>query len=84
MNFHTKITEEETRRKRRLASFGYRADILVENEIIIEIKSIERLAPIHFLQIMTYLKLGHFKLGLLINFNEVLLKSGLRRIVNGY
>jgi len=63
---------------------GYRADILVENEIIIEIKSIEQLAPIHFLQVMTYLKLGHFKLGLLINFNEVLLKTGLRRIVNGY
>lgn len=63
---------------------GYRADILVENEIIIEIKSIERLAPIHFLQIMTNLKLGHFKLGLLINFNEVLLKSVLKRIVNGY
>lgn len=52
---------------------GYRCDILVENEILIEIKSIERLAPIHFLQIMTYLKMGHFKLGLLINFNEVFL-----------
>ena len=61
---------------------GYRIDLLVEHKVIVEIKSVEALADIHTAQLLTYLKLKNLKLGLLINFNEVLLKNGLRRIVN--
>ncbi len=61
---------------------GYRIDLLVENKLVIEIKSVDSLNDIHLAQTLTYLKLGNYKLGLLINFNEVLLKSGIRRIVN--
>ncbi|MBS7230485.1 GxxExxY protein [Flavobacterium psychroterrae] len=61
---------------------GYRIDILVENKLIIEIKSVESLSIKHLAQTLTYLKLGNYKLGLLINFNEVLLKNGIRRVVN--
>ncbi|MBZ9650485.1 GxxExxY protein [Psychroflexus montanilacus] len=62
----------------------YSIDLLVENKIIIEIKSVEVLADIHTAQLLTYLKLKDLKLGLLINFNEVLLKNGLKRVLNGY
>ncbi|RKS01135.1 GxxExxY protein [Flavobacterium sp. 102] len=61
---------------------GYRIDLLVENKLVMEIKSVDSLNDIHLAQTLTYLKLGNYKLGLLINFNEVLLKSGIRRIVN--
>ncbi len=61
---------------------GYRIDLLVENKVIIEIKSIETLAPVHFAQVLTYLKLANLKLGLLINFNTKLLKEGIHRVVN--
>ena len=61
---------------------GFRADLIVENKVIIEIKSIESLAPVHFKQVITYLKITKFKLGLLINFNEYLLKDGIKRIAN--
>jgi GxxExxY protein len=61
---------------------GYRIDLLVENKLVIEIKSVDSLNDIHLAQTLTYLKLGNYKLGLLINFNEVLLKKGVRRIVN--
>lgn len=61
---------------------GYRVDLLVENKFIIELKSVESLCEIHLAQTLTYLKLGNYKLGLLINFNEVLLKNGIRRVVN--
>ena len=61
---------------------GYRVDLLVEKKFVIEIKSVESLNEIHLAQTLTYLKLGNYKLGLLINFNEVLLKNGIRRIVN--
>ena len=61
---------------------GYRVDLLVENKFIIELKSVESLSEIHLAQTLTYLKLGNYKLGLLINFNEVLLKNGIRRVVN--
>jgi GxxExxY protein len=63
---------------------GYRIDLLIEDKVIIEIKSVESLADIHTAQLLTYLKLKDLKLGLLINFNEVLLKTGIRRILNGY
>ncbi len=61
---------------------GYRIDIIVENKVIIEIKSVDILAPIHTAQILTYLKLRNIKLGLLINFNSVRLVDGLKRIAN--
>jgi len=61
---------------------GYRVDLLVEKKLVIEIKSLESLNDIHLAETLTYLKLGNYKLGLLINFNEVLLKSGIRRVVN--
>lgn len=62
---------------------GYRIDLLVENKVVIEIKSVEALNDVHLAQILTYLKLGDYKLGLLINFNEALLKHGIRRVING-
>ena len=62
---------------------GFRADLLIENKLIVELKSIESLAPVHYKQMLTYLKLSGIKLGLLINFNEELLKTGIGRIING-
>jgi len=61
---------------------GYRIDMLIENKVILEIKSIENLAPVHFAQTLTYLKLSDKRLGLLINFNVNILKEGIHRIVN--
>jgi GxxExxY protein len=61
---------------------GYRIDLLVERKVVIEIKSVEALNDVHFSQTLTYLKLGKFKLGLLINFNVTLLKEGIKRIIN--
>ena len=61
---------------------GYRIDLLVENKVIVEIKSVDALADIHTAQLLTYLKLKDLKLGLLINFNSVRVVDGLKRIVN--
>lgn len=61
---------------------GFRADLIVENKVIIELKSIEAIAPVHPKQLLTYLKITGLKLGLLINFNEKLIKNGITRIVN--
>ncbi len=61
---------------------GFRADLIVENKVIIEIKSFETIAPVHPKQLLTYLKLTDLKLGLLINFKEPLIKTGITRIVN--
>jgi len=60
---------------------GYRIDLLVENTIVIEIKSVDALADIHLSQILTYLKLSGCKLGLLINFNVAHLKEGIKRVI---
>lgn len=62
---------------------GYRIDLVVENKLVIETKSVDTLNDIHLAQTLTYLKLGKYKLGLLINFNVVLLKEGIKRIING-
>jgi len=62
---------------------GFRADIIVNQKLIIEIKSVRKLEDVHFKQLLTYLKLTNYKLGLLINFNEVLLKDGFKRVING-
>jgi GxxExxY protein len=61
---------------------GYRIDILVDNKVVIEIKSVEALNEVHFAQTLTYMKLGNYKRGLLINFNVALLRDGIKRIVN--
>ena len=62
---------------------GYRLDLLVENKLVIEIKSVEALNDVHLAQTLTYMKLGNYKLGLLINFNVTRLKEGIKRVVNG-
>ena len=61
---------------------GYRIDLIVENKVIIEVKSVEVLNDIHLAQVITYLKLSKCKLGLLMNFNVLLVKDGIKRIVN--
>ena len=61
---------------------GFRADIVVENKVIVECKSIDALAPIHWKILLTYLRLSDMRLGLLINFNVELIKDGIRRVVN--
>lgn len=60
---------------------GYRIDLLVENEIVIEIKSVEALNDVHLAQILTYMRLGNYKLGLLLNFNVAVLKNGIKRVI---
>lgn len=62
---------------------AFRADLIIENKVIVELKSIDALAPVHSKQLLTYLKIADKRLGLLINFGEELLKNGIRRIVNG-
>jgi GxxExxY protein len=61
---------------------GFRADVIIDNKVIVEFKSIEVLNPVHYKQVQTYLRLTGLKLGLLVNFNVVLIKDGIRRIVN--
>jgi GxxExxY protein len=61
---------------------GYRLDILVEKKLVVEIKTVEALTDVHLAQMLTYLKLGDFRLGLLVNFHVELLKQGLRRVIN--
>ncbi|TNF40201.1 MAG: GxxExxY protein [Bacteroidetes bacterium] len=60
---------------------GYRIDLLVENKVVIELKTVDAFTDVHTAQVLTYLKFGHFKLGLLINFNVILLKDGLKRFI---
>lgn len=61
----------------------YRVDIMVENKLIVEVKSVEALNDVHLAQVLTYLKLSDCKLGLLINFNVTLIKNGIKRVING-
>ncbi|MCU0443377.1 MAG: GxxExxY protein [Microscillaceae bacterium] len=60
---------------------GYRIDLLVENKLVIELKSVEMISDVHIAQTLTYMKLGKFKLGLLINFNVAQLKNGIKRLI---
>ena len=62
---------------------GYRIDLLVEDKIVIELKSVETLNDVQLAQTLTYMKLGNYKLGLLINFNVSLLKNGIKRVIDG-
>jgi len=61
---------------------GYRIDLLVENKVVVELKAVEALTNVHKAQTLTYLKLGGFRLGLLINFNSGVLKNGIKRIIH--
>jgi GxxExxY protein len=61
---------------------GYRIDLLVNNKVVIEIKSVEQFTDVHTAQVLTYLKLGNYKLGLLLNFHVTTLKNGIKRIIN--
>ena len=61
---------------------GYRIDLLVERKLIVEVKAVEALAEIHFAQVLTYLRLSDLRLALLLNFNVVHMKDGIRRVVN--
>ncbi len=63
---------------------GYRVDLLVEKRIIIEVKAVDSINDIHLAQTLTYLKLANLRLGLLINFNVLRLKNGIKRVINGY
>ena len=61
---------------------GYRIDLLVNNKVVIEIKTVEQFTDVHTAQVLTYLKLGNYKLGLLLNFYVTTLKNGIKRVVN--
>ena len=62
---------------------GFRVDLIVENKVIVEIKSVEAIAPVHRKQLLTYLRLANKRLGILINFDVELIKDGISRVVNG-
>lgn len=68
--------------KGRKSALAYRADILVGQDLIVEVKSVDKIVPMHEAQILTYLRLSGRRIGLLLNFNAVLLKDGIRRFVN--
>src|SRR5688572_16527136 len=61
---------------------GYRSDLIIENKVVIEVKSVDALGPIHFAQTLTYLRLLNLKLGIVLNFNSTLMKEGIKRVVN--
>lgn len=61
---------------------GYRADLVIENKVVNEVKSIEAIAPIHLAQTLTYLRFLNLKLGMVLNFNSLLMKDGIKRVVN--
>jgi len=61
---------------------GYRIDLLVEDKVVVELKTVEYLNDVHLAQVLTYLKLGNYKLGLLLNFQVAMLKDGIKRIIN--
>ncbi len=80
INFKIEV-ELPVKYKNILISCGYRIDLLIEDELIIELKSVDKILPIHEAQLLTYMKLSGIKAGLLINYNEILLKDGIKRFV---
>jgi GxxExxY protein len=62
---------------------GYRLDILVNERVVVEVKAVEHVLPVHSSQLLSYLRLGDYRLGLLLNFNVALMRDGIKRIVNG-
>jgi GxxExxY protein len=79
INFESQKTIPLIYNKKQLKS-SFRLDLLIENKVIVELKAVDKLLPIHQSQIMTYMKLSRTELGLIINFNEVLLKNGIKRV----
>lgn len=67
---------------KKIADVGYRLDLLVENEIILETKSVEAISPVHRAQLLSYLRLSNRRLGYVLNFNVVSMKNGIARLVN--
>ena len=63
---------------------GYRLDLLVNDLVVVELKAVERLSPIHGAQLLSYLRLGGYHLGMLLNFNTVHMRDGIKRVINGY
>jgi GxxExxY protein len=63
---------------------GYRIDVLVQDEVVLELKSVEKFLPIHSAQLLSYLRLGNFRLGFLLNFNTVHMRDGIKRVIHGY
>ena len=63
---------------------GYRIDLVIEKRLVVELKSVKTLDEVHLAQTLTYLKLGHYPCGLLVNFNVALLKDGIKRVIHGY
>ncbi|HHT9123353.1 MAG TPA: GxxExxY protein [Candidatus Wunengus sp. YC63] len=80
INFQMEV-ELPVKYKNVLISCGYRIDLLIENNLIIELKSVDKIIPIHEAQLLTSMKLSGIKVGLLINFNEIVLKDGIKRFV---
>ena len=80
INFQMEV-ELPVKYKNILISCGYRIDLLIENNLIIELKSVDKIIPIHEAQLLTYMKLSGIKVGLLMNFNEIVLKDGIKRFV---
>jgi len=70
--------------KEKTLDTGFRADLVVEDRIVVELKSVETLSPIHEVQVLNYLKLANLQVGLLINFNVPILKRGIKRVVNNF
>ena len=80
INFQMEV-ELPVKYKNVLISCGYRIDLLIENNLIMELKSVAKIIPIHEAQLLTYMKLSGIKVGLLMNFNEIVLKDGIKRFV---
>lgn len=80
INFQIEV-ELPVKYKNVLISCGYRIDLLIENNLIIELKCVDKIIPIHEAQLLTYMKLSGIKVGLLMNFNEIVLKDGIKRFV---
>jgi len=79
---HQREVEVALKYKGRLLECGYRIDLIVGGQVVVELKTVDKIMPIHQAQMLTYLRLKHLQLGLLINFNTATLHSGLRRVVN--
>ena len=79
-----KLRNCETPKLRNFPDCGYRLDFVVEQSVVLELKAVDQLLPIHEAQVLTYLRLGGRKVGLLINFNVPVLKSGIKRLVHQY
>jgi GxxExxY protein len=83
LSIKTEVPVPVIYRKRSISEHGFRLDILVEDQVVLELKSVQKINPIHIKQLLSYLRLANKPLGLLINFNELLVKDGITRVANG-